>query len=77
MIDGEFVSLYQYAGDKEQNLFTLTSVKDTPMGNYQSWDECMRRIKTFTPQELAEKKEVFEQVILGYLPTFRRDFGTF
>ena len=76
VIDGEFASLYQYAGDVPK-VFTLTSVKHTPLGNYATWAENEHRIKTLSTEELAKKRVLFEADIAQFVPTFKEDFGNF
>ena len=75
VIDGEFASLYQYAGDVPK-VFTLTSVKHTPLGNYATWAENEHRIKTLSTEELAKKRVLFEADITQFVPTFKEDFGS-
>lgn len=75
VIDGEFVSLYPYAGATGKE-FTLTSVADTPLGNYNTWAECEDRIKSVGFLELEEKKTKFEAMICKYVPNFKQNFGS-
>jgi hypothetical protein len=75
VIDGDFVSLYEYLGG-EENWFTLTSVKDTPLGQYQTWQECSRAIKEIDSKTLETKREAFTKLIEEYVPDFRSQFGT-
>ncbi len=75
IIDGDFASLYSYVCDDE-NVFTLTSVKDTPLGQYETWAECSKSIKEITNNLLEMKKEIFVDLISVYVPYFREQFGT-
>ena len=74
VIDGDFASLYQYHGDVP-NLFTLTSVKHTPLGNYLDYKTCEIRMKTISASEIIEKRSLFEQEILPFVPKFKDNFG--
>jgi hypothetical protein len=74
VIDGEFVSLYEYLGG-EENWFTLTSVKDTPLGQFRTWNECSKAIKGIDQELLNQKCETFTKLIEHYVPDFRKQFG--
>ena len=73
VIDGDFGSLYEFCGPVP-GMFTLTSVKETPMGVYKTWQENIDKIESLGEAELAAKRTAFEKEILKYVPKFKEEF---
>lgn len=71
LVDGPLISIYPT--DRE-NIFTLSSVRLTPLGNYQDSAQAEARIKTIKNTEIDALRIKMEEEIEEYLPTFRKDF---
>jgi hypothetical protein len=68
VVDGDFVSMYPY--DVEQQLYTLTHVKHTPLVRSDSLTEVRESDACVTPELIRKFEEGYEQ----YEPDFRKHF---
>lgn len=72
IMDGEFYSLYPYYDD----IYTLTSVKHTPLGQSDEFNEALsllHKVKNNT-DILKQKREIFESEFVKFYPDFLNDF---
>ncbi len=80
VMDGEYISLYPYIRDaaekKDFQLFTLTHVKHTPLGQFRSFGEAEKYRKVVDRDELCvrERAEKFYEGARQFLPHFDRDW---
>jgi hypothetical protein len=70
IMDGNFISLYPY----NDELYTLTSVKNTPLGRYENLEQAEKRINLINEDEVLNLKYKFEEEILYYYPKFLENF---
>ncbi len=76
IIDGDFVSLFEYR-EGNDTYFTLTSVANTPLGQYQSSVDAENRMKTITAEEIKKKRELFEREVSHFIADFGEKYGMF
>lgn len=69
-VDGPFSSIYPYADD----IFTVTDVEHTPLGQYYTVDEANLAIKNMNNDDIKNKKLSIEKKIQRYYPAFLQDF---
>jgi hypothetical protein len=69
-VDGPFPSIYPYADD----IFTVTDVEHTPLGQYHTVDEANLAIKNMSNDDIENKKLSIEKKIQKYYPEFLQDF---
>lgn len=70
VMDGPFASLLPYYGDRTRNLFTLSSVRDTPIESFSSWSRAKQRLETVDDTFVQSLVPSFESAIQRFLPTF-------
>ncbi|WP_295900296.1 FAD-dependent oxidoreductase [uncultured Vibrio sp.] len=71
LMDGGFFSVYPY----ENDIFTVTSVKNTPINQVNSREDVGKCFKKAKEEEfVSNKREAFEKEILFYYPGFLDDF---
>ncbi|MBB1464843.1 NAD(P)/FAD-dependent oxidoreductase [Vibrio sp. SG41-7] len=72
IMDGQHYSLYPYYDD----IYTLTSVKNTPLGQYDELNEAIAELaKAKNSKKVIEiKKRTFESEFESYYPGFLKDF---
>ena len=70
VMDGQFFSLYPY----EDKLYTLTSVKNTPLGKYKELNHAIARINTLCKYDMLELKKRIELEVRYYYPSFLDSF---
>lgn len=71
IMDGEFISLYPY----NKNLYTLTSVKNTPLSKYNDINEVNKHLELLKEKEILEIRNKMEIETLYYYPQFLEDFS--
>jgi hypothetical protein len=71
IMDGEFVSLYPYS----QNLYTLTSVKHTPLKKYKSMNDVKKNLTGIAEDEVSKVRNEIEKETLYYYPQFLENFS--
>jgi hypothetical protein len=71
IMDGEFISLYPY----EDTLYTLTSVKNTPLCKCSQMDEAVHYIGNITEREIVEIRAKCEEEVMYYYPEFSEEFS--
>jgi hypothetical protein len=70
VVDGDFCSLYYYNEINNNKIYTLTSVKYTPLIKSNDFKE----VSTFTNYSISEKIKLFENDIKHYFPNFNEKF---
>ncbi|AXS39868.1 FAD-dependent oxidoreductase [Breoghania sp. L-A4] len=70
LVDGDLFSIYPVA----DNLFTLSSVRHTPLGQYPSFQEAQARLDAVDKNEVAALREAMESEAMVYFPAFRDTF---
>ncbi|HBC3556809.1 TPA: FAD-dependent oxidoreductase [Vibrio parahaemolyticus] len=72
IMDGEHYSLYPYFDD----VYTLTSVKHTPLGQFESFNEAILEANRCKNDRLLinEKRQAFEREFKKFYPKFTDDF---
>ena len=71
IMDGEFISLYPY----NKNLYTLTSVKNTPLAKHKTISEVTKQLESLQESDILEIREKMEKETLYYYPQFLEDFS--
>lgn len=71
LVDGDLCSIYP---TETEGLFTLSSVVHTPLGRYDSMAEAQARLDSVCEDEVNAKKQLMEQQILQYYPSFTGSF---
>ena len=71
MVDGPLCSIYP---TEKEDIYTLSSVKHTPLGKYGSSAEAKQRLREFSDTELQSKIEAMQQHIEQFVPDFREKF---
>lgn len=76
IMDGALASFYPYHDDSnsENQYFTLTSVRHTPLKKFRDIQEARTFIRTISEKEVEKKRPLFERVISRYYPGFSREF---
>lgn len=72
LVDGSFWSLYQ---TEEPSIFTLSSVRHTPLGRFDNSTLALKRISDISSDELKSKRKQFEQQALRMFPTLLERFS--
>lgn len=74
LMDGEFFSIYPY--DYDDNIFTVTSVKNTPICQVNTKSEVGDTFRKYTRDInfIKTKRDLFEEEIMYYYPNFLNDF---
>ena len=67
MVDGDLCSLYP---TEMQNIFTLSSVRHTPLGQFESNLDAIKTLENFSQNQLKAKIGATEEQIKKYLPHF-------
>lgn len=67
--------MFEYHDNNGIPLFTLTSVVDTPLGQYELAVDAEKRIATFGDEELAKKRIIFEEQASHFIKDFAKDYG--
>lgn len=70
VMDGKFVSLFPY----EDNLYTLTDVENTPIKSFSCVKSLNEYRKRITKKLIKNKKRLFEEKIISYIPNFLDNF---
>jgi hypothetical protein len=71
IMDGKFVSLYPY----KENIYTLTSVNDTPINKTKIYKEAVVKIMECNNKDFILKSiKKFEDKVNKYYPNFKKDF---
>jgi hypothetical protein len=70
IMDGDFISLYPYKDD----IYSLTSVKNTPMGNFNNYSAANFLIENMREGEVNSIRKLFEEEVYYYYPGFLDDF---
>lgn len=70
LVDGDLFSIYP-VGD---NLFTLSSVRHTPLGGYGSLEEAQARLDALDEDEVTRVRAAMEAEAEAYFPAFRDVF---
>ena len=71
MVDGPLCSIYP---TEEENIYTLSSVKHTPLGKFDTSQEAKNRLQQFTNDELKQKIVEMEAHIKQFVPDFNDKF---
>jgi hypothetical protein len=71
IMDGEFISIYPY----NNNLYTLTSVKNTPLAKYKNMREVNIHLDSLVDKEILDIRNKIEKETLYYYPKFLEDFS--
>tara|TARA_B000000460_G_C21538000_1_gene404165 strand:+ start:3368 stop:4438 length:1071 start_codon:yes stop_codon:yes gene_type:complete len=71
MVDGPLCSIYP---TEEENIYTLSSVKHTPLGKFDTSKEAKTRLQQFTNDELNQKIVEMEAHIKQFVPDFNDKF---
>lgn len=71
MVDGPLCSVYP---TQESDIYTLSSVKHTPLGKFSTSDDAKQRLRSFTADEVREKTKLMEMHIKKYIPDFCDEF---
>lgn len=70
LMDGKFFSIYPFEG----NTVTLTSVRDTPLGQFSHYEQATRRMDELTAAEIAKIRNNMETLTRYYYPHFNDSF---
>lgn len=70
LMDGDFFSIYPFEG----NMVTLTSVRDTPLGQYPDYEQAKQRMEHLTASEIAGIQDNMEKLTRYYYPYFNDNF---
>ena len=70
-VDGDLCSVYPC---EENGLYTLSSVKYTPLGRFATFKEAEGFIKKIGDELIDAKRKLMEEEILNYLPNFVDEF---
>ena len=70
IMDGNFISLYPYKSD----IYSLTSVKNTPMGRFDNYSDADQLIKDMEKNEFNSIRRLFEEEVIFYYPDFLDEF---
>ncbi|PMG02417.1 hypothetical protein BCV00_17290 [Vibrio breoganii] len=72
IMDGNHYSLYPYYDD----VYTLTSVEHTPLGQYQDFNDAISCLSKFKNNldSIQEKRLIFEKEFMNYYPEFLEFF---
>lgn len=70
LMDGDFFSIYPF----EDDLVTLTSVRDTPLGHYSQYDQARQRVQHLTSSEIAIIRQNMEKLTQTYYPNFSDEY---
>jgi hypothetical protein len=71
LVDGPLVSIYPTEKNK---IFTLSSVTNTPLGNYRNKKDAYNKIKEISDFEINQKRELMENEVIQYVPEFSKIF---
>lgn len=71
VMDGNFFSLFPY---DDNGLFTLTSVKHTPITKTTDINEARYHLRSINKDKIDSLSKIFEDEISYYYPTFSHDF---
>lgn len=67
MVDGPLCSIYP---TEKEKIYTLSSVKHTPLGQYDTSDEAKQRLRDFSEEELTSKIRDMEDHVKNFVPDF-------
>jgi hypothetical protein len=70
LMDGDFFSIYPF----ENDIYTLTSVPHTPLGQVGKFADATRRIQSLTAAEIAVIRDKMETLTRHYYPQFNSIF---
>jgi len=73
IMDGNYLSLYSY--ENEENLYTLTHVKHTPIYVNDNLESIIENKKNIDIEFINQKKNLFENDISKYLLNFKENFS--
>lgn len=76
VIDGNFVSLFEYRENNDTPYFTLTSVANTPLDQYELSIDAENRMKNIKQEEISEKRLIFEGEVSHFVKNFTELYGT-
>lgn len=71
MVDGPLCSIYPTEKD---GIYTLSSVKHTPLGKYDTSAEAKQRLRDFSDAELQSKIEIMQKHVEQFVPDFSQNF---
>lgn len=71
LVDGELLSLYP---TENKDIFTLSSVRHTPIKTTSSSAEANNIIKNYSKENILEKRRLFEEEIIYFFPSFLDNF---
>lgn len=71
MVDGPLCSIYP---TEKEGVYTLSSVKHTPLGKYDTSEEAKQRLRDFTDSELKIKIAEMEAHVKSFVPDFCEHF---
>ncbi|KAI8816574.1 uncharacterized protein EV422DRAFT_279253 [Fimicolochytrium jonesii] len=74
IIDGDFISLFEYRGEDGQLLYTLTSVPHTPLGRFEKAADAEALMKTFTEEDAQKLRPLFEEQAQHFIQGFSEDY---
>ena len=72
LVDGEFFSIYPIAD--EEDCFTVTHVKHTPMKVFKTGKECKKYIQNLGESDIDLQKKLMIDSVIKYYPKFNEDF---
>ncbi|MEZ9768953.1 FAD-dependent oxidoreductase [Vibrio breoganii] len=74
LMDGQFFSIYPY--DYEEKIYTVTSVRNTPITQVKTKEDVGRVFAKYTRDEdfIEEKRKLFEEEIEHFYPEFLNEF---
>ena len=70
MMDGPFFTIYPF----ERNLFSVYSVSDTPLGQFENHRAALYRLESVNRREIRELTQKLEALIVEYYPAFPERF---
>lgn len=71
IMDGNLFSIYPY----EEDIYTLTHVSHTPLGQFKDWKEAEKRINCLNQKEINSKKISIESHVREYYKSFDIDYS--
>lgn len=71
MVDGDLCSIYP---TDKKDIFTLSSVPHTPLGQFSTMEEAKIKISELNESTIQDKRYAMEAQIGKYLPSFRDQF---
>ncbi|KAI9105558.1 hypothetical protein DFS34DRAFT_681748 [Phlyctochytrium arcticum] len=74
IIDGNFVSLFEYRGEKGELLFTLTSVSHTPLGRFDLAKDAETFMESYTEADVQKRRPIFEEQAANFIKDFMVDY---